>query len=443
MKRPRLLTIAGQLLWARWRWRYLRGARLDRYREWRIQTMVRHADRYAPAYRAHWADHDRRAWRTLPTVDKQFVNQQFAGCNRYGIPREEALAEALRAEQERDFRPALHGLTVGLSSGTSGERGLFLVSRWETLAWAGTILARALPSLRRRYRVAFFLRANSNLYEQANGALIQLRYYDLSTPLPAMIAHLNHQQPNIVIAPPSLLDRLATAQQQGQLHIQPLRLIAVAEILEPHDRDRLSDSFQAPLHQIYQCTEGLLAMSCAHGTLHVQEDLVALQYESLAGLPGEEPPRVTPIVTDLWRRTQPIIRYRLGDLLQLDPQPCRCGSPYQAIAAIEGREADCCGFYGRTGGVQRCSPATIGAMVLRGSEAITDYQVLQAWPGQLDVRLMVHPDTPFATVAASVEAQIAATLARAGCQPASVTIRQGLAPVPASTKRRRVRCLWR
>ena len=39
--------------------------------------------------------------------------------------------------------------------------------------------------------------------KQADGALIQLRYYDLTTPLPAVIDRLNRQQPNIVIAPPS------------------------------------------------------------------------------------------------------------------------------------------------------------------------------------------------------------------------------------------------
>jgi hypothetical protein len=36
-------------------------------------------------------------------------------------------------------------LTVGLSSGTSGNRGVFLVSRAERLRWAGILLGRALP----------------------------------------------------------------------------------------------------------------------------------------------------------------------------------------------------------------------------------------------------------------------------------------------------------
>jgi phenylacetate-coenzyme A ligase PaaK-like adenylate-forming protein len=106
-----------------------------------------------------------------------------------------------------------------------------------------------------------------------------------------------------------LLGALADELAQSRLRIHPQRLISVAETLEPQDRERLQGAFQAPVHEIYQCTEGLLAISCAHGSLHIQEDLVALQFEPLddqgARLGAE---RVTPIVTDLWRRTQPIIR---------------------------------------------------------------------------------------------------------------------------------------
>lgn len=48
-------------------------------------------------------------------------------------------------------------MTVGLSSGTSGNRGLFLVSEREQDAWTGTVLAKLLPGgLWRKARIAFF-----------------------------------------------------------------------------------------------------------------------------------------------------------------------------------------------------------------------------------------------------------------------------------------------
>jgi len=134
----------------------------------------------------------------------------------------------------------LGSLTVGLSSGTSGHRGLFLANQWEQTAWAGTVLVRTLHHLPRQpLRVAFFLRANSNLYEQIGSRLIQFRYFDLMLPVPEAVSALNDFQPHIIVGPPSLLGFLVDERQGGSLRIKPGRLISVAEVLEPHDRERL------------------------------------------------------------------------------------------------------------------------------------------------------------------------------------------------------------
>ena len=84
--------------------------------------------------------------------------RQYIRTKWLGIKKEEAFRVALQAETTRDFAPQLEGITVGLSSGTSGNRGLFLVGPQEQAKWAGTILAKALPgSLWAEQRIAFFL----------------------------------------------------------------------------------------------------------------------------------------------------------------------------------------------------------------------------------------------------------------------------------------------
>jgi phenylacetate-CoA ligase len=395
--------------------------------------MVRYTNRHAPFYRDHWRGYDLANWRALPTVDKRLMMDHFDTFNTRALSGEQAMRIALEAEQRRDFTPTLDGFTIGLSSGTSGHRGLFVAGPAEQAAWAGTILARTLHNLARRYRVAFFLRSNSNLYERAGGAFIQFRYFDLMLPLREAIARLNAYRPQILIGPPSLLDMLAHERERGSLRIAPERLISVAEVLEPQVQDRIEAIFGVPLHQVYQCTEGLIAISCAAGTLHVQEDIVALQYEPLDGN------RVTPIVTDLWRTTQPIIRYRLNDVLQLDPLPCRCGSPWQAIHAIEGRSDDVCYFEAATGGLRAFFPDTIRRMILLSSEAIREYEAVQQQPGHLRIFLDVAAGTPFASVVASVRESVTATIAQYDCRQADVTIEAGVPPVVPGIKRRRVR----
>ena len=46
------------------------------------------------------------------------------------------------------------------------------------------------------------------------------------------------------------------------------------------------------------------------------------------------------VMTSLMRRSQPLIRYELGDLAQLDTAPCPCGRSFARLAAVEGRADD-------------------------------------------------------------------------------------------------------
>jgi putative adenylate-forming enzyme len=436
MIRSNLSLTINHFIRARWRWHHLRDETLRRYQDQRAHQIIAYARQRAPFYAAHWSGYDLQQWRTLPTVNKQEMMNHFDTFNTQGIAREHAMEVALQAEQSRDFRPLLDGLTIGLSSGTSGHRGLFLVSSEEQAAWAGTILARTLHQMKlRRLRVAFFLRSNSNLYEEIGKGLIQFRYFDLMTPLAEAVQQLNVFQAHIVIGPPSLLGFLADEQRSRRLRIRPERLIAVAEVLEPHDQTKLCATFQAPVHQIYQCTEGFLAASCARGSLHVQEDLVALQFEELPGSNGK---RVTPIVTDLWRTTQPIIRYRLNDILQLGSTPCPCGSPFQVIHAIEGRNDDVCYFESQAGENRIFYPDTLRRMILLASPEIQDYLVTQERCGQLHIALAILPSANFTIVAQAVQTSVAATLARYNCRPAHFQIEEGLPPPQPGIKRRRV-----
>jgi phenylacetate-CoA ligase len=423
---------------AHWRWRTLDPIALQAFQEQRARRIVHFAAEHSPFYRDHWHGCDLSDWRSLPTVNKALMMAHFDGFNTRGVARTEAMQVALQSERSRDFAPTVRGLTVGLSSGTSGHRGLFLVSPQEQAMWAGVILARTLHGLRlRRTRVAFFLRSHSNLYAQVNGALLQLRYFDLMTPLAEAVAALNHYKPHIVVGPPSLLGLLADAQEASSLRIRPQRLISVAEVLEPQDERRLANCFQTPVHQVYQCTEGLLALSCPHGSLHLQEDIVAMQCESLPAEPGGAA-RVTPIVTDLWRRTQPIIRYRLNDVLQLADRPCACGNCFRVITRVEGRCDDVCYFLQHDGARRPFFPDTIRRAVLLAEAAVADYQAVQERDGQLHIHLALPPDADPSAACHAVTVSVMAAVQQYGCRSPLVEVDTHLLPLPPGSKRRRV-----
>ncbi|XID94512.1 F390 synthetase-related protein [Paenibacillaceae bacterium WGS1546] len=371
-------------------------ASFDRKRERRVVKHVAYVRRHSAFYREWWGSVPDTQWREFPTIDKSVMMANFDRLNTVGIAKDEAFAVADAAEASRDFKPAIGDVTVGLSSGTSGNRGLFLVGGRERAGWAGAMLGKMLPgSLLSRTSIAFFLRANSNLYESVGGKRLSFEFYDLIVPMADHLERLGRQQPDIIAAPPSVLRLLAEALAAGRLNVRPRRIISVAEVLDPLDRAYIGQSFGLIVHQIYQCTEGFLGCTCPHGTLHLNEDLVYVEKEYVEGRAGT----FVPIVTDFSRTTQPIVRYRLNDLLTERADPCPCGSPFTAIERIEGR---CDDIFLATGddGIEEpvlVYPDFVTRAIIGASPAIAQYRAIQTaadrWTIELELPEELRDET--------------------------------------------------
>ena len=269
-------------------------------------------------------------------MNKAFMMEHFNELNTQGLDRDELLALALESERTRDFSPMIGEIAVGLSSGTSGHRGLFVTTEKERSMWAAAILAKMLPKGKLfGHKIAFFLRADNQLYQTVNLGLISLEYFDTFQGAEEHVERLNAYQPTILVAPASMLLELAKQVQAGNLKIAPSKVISVAEILEEPDRQRIQAGFSLKkVDQVYQATEGFLACSCTYGNLHLNEDIVHVDKRHL------DDRRFYPIITDFKRTSQPIFRYELNDILVENPEPCPCGSVFTRIDRIEGRSDD-------------------------------------------------------------------------------------------------------
>ena len=366
-------------------------------------------------------------------IDKKIMMENFSQLNTVGVDRDEAFRVAFAAEQSRDFSPMLNGVTVGLSSGTSGNRGLFLVSNEERARHAGTILAKILPrSILGKYRVAFFMRANSNLYTASQGSRIHFEFYDLLMSVDEHLARIQAQSPDLLFAPPSMLIRLAEAQVAGKISIQPECIFSIAETLDPLDQKRIEKAFGKKVHQIYQCTEGFLGASCSEGTLHLNEDCIQVEPEWL----DEEKTKFIPIITDFTRTSQPIIRYRLNDILTIRKTPCPCGSAMMALECIEGRSDDVLVFLAADGAKVSVFPDFIRRAVLTASDQIEEYVVRQSADGEIDVFLKA-PVASMPAIQTKIIAEFDSLAKLVSTQSPKITFHEGV-PALEGKKLRRV-----
>jgi len=388
-----------------------RGLRKWKTREelerWQERQILRHIGRVrvqSPFYREWWGDADAATWRSFPIIDKKIMMRHFDQLNTVGISKDEAMALAGESEDTRDFKPSVQGITVGLSSGTSGNRGLFLVSEREQDAWTGTVLAKLLPGgLWKPAKIAFFLRANSNLYESVQRGKLQFQYFDLLEPVHSLVERMEEYRPTVWVAPPSMLRMLADAYQAGSLTAIPEKIISVAEVLDPLDRKVLERVFGQTIHQVYQCTEGFLGATCRLGTLHLNEDIVHIEKEFID--PASR--RFVPIITDFSRTSQPIIRYRLNDILTEADVPCDCGSPFTTIERIEGRCDDTLYFsHLHTREDVPVFPDFITRAVIAASPDLEHYRVVQRRDGSLVIALRLGEGGDPVQVKAELQRQL-------------------------------------
>jgi putative adenylate-forming enzyme len=349
------------------------------------------------------------AFEDLPVVDKAIQQARFHEFNRAGIRLEE-VTEALAAGEDR-----VRGHFVGQSTGTSGNRGRFVISPAERFAWLGTIVAKAVPdALIRRRRVALALPGFSSLYKSASsGSRISLAFFDLGLGVDSWRSELIRFAPEILVAPPKVLRRLA---EDGALGgVEPF---SGAEVLDPIDREVIEAASGRRVREIYMATEGLFAVGCPYGTLHLAEDVVRFEWEPV---PGSG--LVVPVVTDMVRRVQPMIRYRMNDLLELSSAPCPCGSGFQAVARVHGRMDDVFEFEA-PGGPVTVTPDVLRNAVVDSDPRIRDYRIVQKADGGVEVQL---DESLGEEVHVAVRGALERALARVGARPAVYTAR-GITP---------------
>lgn len=419
-------------------WHYLRSRRLrfteraalEQWQEKQLARFRRKVLSKSPWFRqylslpfAHW-----------PLMDKALMMTHFDEMNTAGLQCDALMACALQSEQSRDFTPQVGRFSVGLSSGTSGRRGLFVVSPHERRVWAAGILAKVLPDgLFAGERVALFLRADNNLYQSVNNRWLSLTFYDLLAPFPQQLKRLAQQAPTLIVAPAQVLRALALAILAGELSLQVKKAISVAEVLTAQDKKLLCRVF-GDVGEIYQATEGFLATTCAHGAMHLNEEFIHVEPQWLDGR------RFLPIITDFTRTTQPIVRYRLDDVLVASHKPCSCGSATRTIVRIEGRFDDRLQLPSIDGTVQVIFADACSRVIGMTLPVTVEYRLVQTGSTRLQLTADCEPQ-----LLSQCQQALTNLFTRQGVNTSQLqwSLRPQTPQMPFDVKRRRIVCQWK
>ncbi|HZA65820.1 MAG TPA: AMP-binding protein [Geminicoccaceae bacterium] len=423
--RQRVEALAAQML-ERERWP---RARLLDFQRRRLRETVQHAVANSPYYRGVIGDpgSDEIDLQQLPVLTKTTLMAEF---DRIVTDRRLRLADAERhLAGERAGEPLLGEYRVVASGGTTGERAVVVYDQpaWE-IAVASLLRLMNVQGISAETRVLGIgaptpLHMTNRLFAELRVGRADAPRLAVTTPLRDVVGALNAYQPEALITYPSFVRRLAEEQQAGRLRIAPRQFCTAAETLTQDVRDLAREIWGAAVLNAYGATEAnLIGIECLWTAgLHVAEDLLVVEVVDENNRPV--PPGVAGhklLVTTLFNRTLPFIRYELSDLVTVADGPCLCGRPHLRLAAVQGRREDVLSLPARNGGRVSVHALELRAPLLR-MPRIRQFQVSPR-PAGLLIRVVLREASAAEGVLQSARRAIEAQLDQVGADVGTLTI---------------------
>jgi phenylacetate-coenzyme A ligase PaaK-like adenylate-forming protein len=182
---------------------------------------------------------------------------------------------------------------------------------------------------------------------------------------------------------------LAEEQMAGRLHIAPEKVFTSSEVLTDETRRRVKAAWgDEPFNQ-YGATEtaDVAAEYKVCRRMHIFEDLLLVEVVDQQYRPvphGEFGTKM--LVTTLFSRTQPLIRYEINDSVRLSAEPCSiCGLPFAYIDGVQGRVEDALSMPGTKGGRLLIQPLVFNRVM--DILPVSGWQVIQETDLSLTVLL--------------------------------------------------------
>ncbi|MDD7966148.1 phenylacetate--CoA ligase family protein [Actinomycetospora lemnae] len=385
---------------------------MEDYQAEALARLRRHAYANSAFYRRFHAGRFDAPLSELPVLTKAQLMERFDEVVTDRNIRLVDVEEHLSALRENELYRGKY--YVCATAGTTGRRGVFL---WDSSEWVDILTSYnrayewggAVAGLTRRMRTAVVSSTNPTHQSARVGASIHSPWMptlriDSGDDVARTVARLDDWQPRILVAYASMVRLLAEGQLAGRLAIAPEFVFSASEVLTESTRELATAAWSHAPHDVYGATEtASIAAECGHQAgMHLFEDMVITEVVDEDNRPM--PPGVygaKVLVTVLFSRTMPLIRYEMTDSVQLAVEHgCSCGRPYALLGGLQGRSQEALRFTTRSGAERVVQPVVLHHIMDRVDAA--GWQIVQR-PDRLEVLLAQPRNLDRAALTARLE----------------------------------------
>jgi phenylacetate-coenzyme A ligase PaaK-like adenylate-forming protein len=191
------------------------------------------------------------------------------------------------------------------------------------------------------------------------GLLYRTRAFNVNLPTADVIRALEAFRPHALTGYAGALRALAEARRRGDLRVRPRLVVSCGEALLPQDRSFIAETFGVPVRNLYASSEHLymgMDVPRGEGMRLLEDDLIFELRDDCT------------LVTNLFNRTVPLLRYRMGDVLRPAARQGLCG-PYLIVETLVGRTEHAPEFVNARGEKDSIHPIVLAEFYVRGLAA--------------------------------------------------------------------------
>lgn len=183
--------------------------------------------------------------------------------------------------------------------------------------------------------------------------------------MPRYAEEITAYKPRHIFGYPSSIYLFAQFAQRNKIDLASAGvkvIFTTGEMLYDFQREIIQKTFDCPLADEYGARDvGFIAQECPKGSLHISENILVETNNQ-----GEL------ILTNLDSYGMPFLRYRTGDIGEINYSQCACGRKLKVLKKIEGRRNDML----VTAGGKMVHPAVMNH-IFRSIEGVGEFQVIQ------------------------------------------------------------------
>ena len=288
-------------------------------------------------------------------------------------------------------------LIVLHSSGSSGNIAIFAYDReaWQVM---NTTVAAYLPpperGLHGRSRVATYLAAHGHFAGVTANVLLPRSSYEvvilsLLDATERVVERLNEFQPDRLGGYSSSVVMLAELAIQGDLRICPQTVIVSGDLLTQGMERKIREAWNAPIHVVYAASESIYLgiRGPNQSDMTVMDQLNILEVLDPDNRPVMQGEAGRTVLTNLFNRTLPILRYELGDYVARGRGARHSG--LDTIGDIRGRVNDALPVVLENGAQDTIHPIILSEFFTAGLEII---QFISRRPDHVEINYVATED---------------------------------------------------